>query len=58
MPSCLDSKNLIPLLEDYTYVYSYINWQVIGLGNIERPYVGAWNFQGGIELSNTTAVKI
>ena len=32
----------------FSCISSYIKGKDIGLGNIEGPYAGAWNFQGGV----------
>ena len=44
MLSCLVWKIRSP---PFSCVWSYMRRKVIGLGNIEGPYPGAWNFQGG-----------
>ena len=45
MLSCLVWKIRPP--PPFSCVWSYMKRKVIGLGNIEGPYPGAWNFQGG-----------
>ena len=44
MLSCLVWKIQSP---PFSCIYSYMKRKFIRLGNIEGPYPGAWNFQGG-----------